>query len=343
MSPTAVIVSFRLGGPDGVSIEAGKWAWALRHLGFAVRTVAGAGTADVILPGLAIDAADPPTAAELEGALDADVVVVENLCSLPLNPAAADRVADALRERRAVLHHHDLAWQRPHFSQWPPPPTDPSWIHVTINDLSQAELAAHGIAATTIRNTFAPDPPAGNRDETRRRLKLTPDQRLLVQPTRALARKGIPNALALAEAFGAVYWLLGPAEDGYGPELDRILANATGRVIRGLGDATMADAYAASDVVVFPSLWEGFGNPVIESALHRRPLAIHPYPVAAELVAFGFRWFDASEPAPLRVWLDHPDPALLDHNQAIAREHFNLHDLPGHLGALFEEAGWSSW
>src|SRR6185437_14893428 len=50
----------------------------------------GRGPVDHLLPGLAIDAPAPPEPAEVTGAVaDADVVVVENLCSLPLNPAAA--------------------------------------------------------------------------------------------------------------------------------------------------------------------------------------------------------------------------------------------------------------
>ena len=337
-------MSFRLGGPDGVSVEAAKWAWALAQLGFAVRTVAGGGTADVVVPGLAIDAPSPPARPEVAGALDgADLVVVENLCSLPLNPAASEAVARVLTGRRAVLHHHDLPWQRPRFAGWPAPPTDPAWVHVTINELSRTELAGHGIPATTLRNTFDPDPPAGDRDVTRRLLGVAADKTLLVHPTRALARKGIPGALALAGALDAVYWLLGPAEDGFEAELDRLLASTPVGVVRGLGGATVADAYAACDAVAFPSTWEGFGNPVVESALHRRPLSLHRYPVAAELQAFGFRWFPADDPAPLQAWLDDPDEGLLDHNQAVAREHFNLHDLPGRLAALFEQAGWSAW
>lgn len=342
--PVAAIVSFRLGGPDGVSVEAAKWGWALGELGFDVRTVAGEGAAGVVVPGLAIDAPEPPLRAEVVNALEgADLVVVENLCSLPLNPAAAEVVADVLAGRRAVLHHHDLPWQRARSADRPPPPTDPAWAHVTINDLSRRQLAAHGIEATTVRNSFDPDPPAGDRDATRARLGVRPGRRLLVQPTRALARKGVGDALALAAALDAVYWLLGPAEDGYGPELDRLLARAAVPVAHGLQGATMADAYAACDAVAFPSSWEGFGNPVVESALYRRPLALHRYPVASELEAFGFRWFAADDPAPLGRWLADPDTGLLDHNQAVARAHFDLNDLPKRIAALFDRAGWAAW
>jgi mannosylglucosylglycerate synthase len=103
------MVSFRLGGTDGVSVEAAKWRGTLEELGFEVRTVAGDGPVDVLLPGLAMGSSDPPSRKALLDVLaGCDVVVVENLCSLPLNPGARDAVADALRGRPAVPHHHDL-------------------------------------------------------------------------------------------------------------------------------------------------------------------------------------------------------------------------------------------
>jgi glycosyltransferase involved in cell wall biosynthesis len=101
----------------------------------------------------------------------------------------------------------------------------------------------------------------------------------------------------------------------------------------------MAEAYAACDVVLLPSSWEGFGNPSIESATHRRPLAIGSYPVAAELAAFGFRWFDSAAPRPVAAWLEHPDAALLDDNHALASRYFNVADLPGRLSAVLDGLG----
>ena len=48
-----------------MAIEAAKWIAAFATLGHHVRTVAGEGVADIIIPGLAIDATTPPIADEL--------------------------------------------------------------------------------------------------------------------------------------------------------------------------------------------------------------------------------------------------------------------------------------
>ena len=336
------MISFRLGGGDGVSVEAAKWAAALQTLGWKVRTVAGSGTVDVALPGLAMDAEEPPTRREVEDACaSADLVVVENLCSLPLNPPAAAVVAQVCAGRPALFHHHDLPWQRPHLAHLPPPPDDPAWAHVTINELSRSELAHRGIAATTIYNTFDPDPAPGDRARTRAALGVADSDVLLVQPTRALARKNIAGALELCASVGATYWLLGPAEDGYGPTLDRLVSQARCPVLLGppADGCSIADAYAASDAVLLPSFWEGFGNPSVESAAYRRALAIGPYPVATELASFGFRWFGVADPTPFARWLREGDEELLDHNHQVAATHFNLADLPARLASVLGRAG----
>ena len=471
MTPVVAIVSFRLGGTDGVAIEAAKWSWALRQLGWSVQTVAGSGSADRLIPGLAIDAPEAPSRAELADALaDADLVVVENLCSLPLNPPAAAALAAVLAGRPALLHHHDLPWQRRRFVGWPPPPDDPAWTHAVINEVSRRQLARHGIDAAMVRNRFdthldragtvpaaattcpphldataawlragragvrderhpgtrvgpvtigahrapagagseasraAAGPPlvGGDREGTRRRTGVAPEEILVLQPTRALPRKNVAGGLALAEALGATYWLLGAAEDGYDDDLRSVLARARTRVIhgspvhrpgsgsrtgsdghsagshgpgsggpgggsgghspRGGGSGsgeptgtfgtgtrhapeplrrpsvavTIADAYAACDVVVLPSWWEGFGNPAVESAVVRRPLAIGPYPVGRELARFGFRWFAHDDPAAIRSWLAERDPGLLDHNAEVADAHFALRSLPDQLASLLD-------
>jgi glycosyltransferase involved in cell wall biosynthesis len=367
------IVSYRLGGTDGVSIEAAKWQRAFESLGAAVTTVAGAGTADLLVEGLGAglgrgrpggeagerggpgrpgeDAAagtgvSPAGRGDLTDRLavaleDADLVVVENCCSLPIDPEPGRVLARLLAGRPAILRHHDLSWQRPQFKDGPPPPDDPAWWHVTINEHSRLDLAARGIEAVTFYNSFDPHPPAGERRATREALGVRDGEILVVQPTRALRRKNVAGGLLFAAALGATYWLLGPAEDGYDDELARLLERTAGRVrahVGQPGSGQVADAYAASDVVVLPSTWEGFGNPSVESALHRRPLAIANYPVAGELRRFGFRWFDLTEPERAARFIANPDPTLLDRNEQVARARFSTGDLPERLGALV--TGW---
>ncbi|HWD45703.1 MAG TPA: glycosyltransferase family 4 protein [Actinomycetota bacterium] len=326
-----------------MSVVAGHWSEALRRLGLRVRAVAGEGRADRLLPGLGMDVTPgPDLPARLAEALDgADLVVVENVCSLPRNPAATAALAGALAGRPAILHHHDLPWQREELGDLPGwPPDDPAWRHVTINEHSRKELADRGLAATTVYSGF-PEPAPGRRELARARLGVVGGRRLLLQPTRAIPRKNIPAGLAMAEALGADYWLTGPSEDGYGPELERLLAAAGARVHRRIpGGLTVDDAYAACDAVVLPSTWEGFGAPLIEASLHRRPLAVGDYPVARELAAFGFRWFPSDDPGPLRAFLDRPDLALLERNHAIARRHFSLDAMAAQLVALLTDAGW---
>ncbi|MGH4007319.1 MAG: glycosyltransferase family 4 protein [Pseudonocardiaceae bacterium] len=339
---TVAVLSFRLGAADGVSVAAAQWVAALRRLGCRVHTVAGAGTADRLVPGLAFDTPRPARCRDIEAALQGvDLVVVENVCSLPMNPPVTEAVAQALRGRQAVLRHHDLPWEREryaHLRGWPP--DDPSWQHVAISEYSAAELARRGIEATTVYHGYGHIPRRGNRVAGRAALGIATQQRLLLQPTRAIPRKNIAAGIALAQALDAIYWLTGPAEEGYGPQLAGLLAQARCPVRRGLPRGLrMADAYAAADAVVLPSTWEGFGLPLIESALAERPLAVSDYPVAREVAKLGFAWFPVEDPVPLATWFTDPDPALLAHNRALARQHFGPEALAGRLSDTLARAG----
>lgn len=339
--PTCALVSFRLGLTDGVSVVALRWQRLLSELGFDVFTVAGEGPVDRLVPGLAIDAVTPPSYDEVEGALvDADLVVVENLCTIPLNPSASRVVAEVLSGRPAVLHHHDPPWQRERFAHITElPPVDPAWRHVTINRLTTEQMAARGIEATTIYNAFDTTAPEGDRPAMREELAVTGAELLVAHPVRAIARKNVPTALRISEELAGTYWLLGQAEENYGPQLDWLLTTARCRVVQRRA-MSIPDIYAASDLVVFPSLWEGFGNPPVEAAIHRRPVVVGDYPVAEELRALGFRWFAPHELDEVREFLAAPDPELLDHNRALAHDHFSFDRIRAQLGELLSDAGW---
>jgi glycosyltransferase involved in cell wall biosynthesis len=337
---TCAFVSFRFGSLDGVSIVARQWVDAFRTFGFDVVTVAGEGDADRLIEGFGIDATgDPDERAVAEALADVDLVVVENLVTIPLNVPAALATGRVLAGRPAVIHHHDPPWHRERYAHVTELPLDdPAWRHVTINRQTAAEMAERGFDTTVIYNGFAVEPP-GDRDGRRSRLGVADGELLVAHPVRAIERKCVPTAIALAEALGATYWLLGPAEEGYGPTLWRLLSQANCRVIHWSCDV-QADIYAAADVVAFPSSWEGFGNPPFEAAIHRRPAAVGSYPFANELREMGFEWFDPADASGISAFLADPDEALLDRNRELVVEHFSIDAVRDALRSLLDEAGW---
>jgi glycosyltransferase involved in cell wall biosynthesis len=139
-------------------------------------------------------------------------------------------------------------------------------------------------------------------------------------------------------------WIAGPAEDGYADTLARIVDRSDVPVTIGRAKQ-VADAYAACDVVVFPSTWEGFGNPVIESVAARRACAAFPYPVLSEIVAAGVRCFSTEEPDVLVRFLAESEPrrdTYFDVNVRRAALSYSLAELPGAIDQAFRAHGWSS-
>jgi len=358
--PTAAVCSYRLGGSDGVSVEAAKWEWALRALGFSVRRVAG-DFGDGLRPDdawLAFLAIEPPPgatpepetlAATLAGA---DLVVVENLCSLPLNATAAEITADVLarHDGRVLFHHHDLPWERPHLAHLDAfPPRRPNSLHVTINQQARDALSRRGIESVVIRNAFDLDPEPGDRAATRQEFGFAEQDLVVLQPTRAIPRKEVGAAIEFAEALrecrpdrSVRFWITGPAEDGYDAELDRLIAAAAVPCTVGRA-ASPADAYAAADIVVLPSSWEGFGNPVIEAIIAGRPLAAARYPVLRELLALGLTIPDLTDPGALVRQIDAPVAQVQEANRACLRANFDLQDLPGRIRSALVGIGWDRW
>ncbi|MBB4910640.1 glycosyltransferase family 4 protein [Actinophytocola algeriensis] len=325
MTERVLLVARSAGGPDGVSVEVAKWAAVLRDHAMDVVVVAATGTPDVRIDLLGPRPADPGTPRRWEVLLDgADLVIVHNILTLPLDLPALPYLVGTLAGRAVIVHHHDIPWDRPR--PVPPgfPPDDDRWCHVVNSHRAMAAFAEHGIRAAVVPNLFEPDPVAGDRHGARRQLGLDDADLLVLHPTRAIPRKEVPTAVRIAEELGGVYWLAGPAEDGYDGRLRRVLASASTRVRHGLGRLTMAEAYAAADVIVYPSSIEGFGNPLVEAALWRKPLIGGDYPVAAEFAARGLRWFRTSEVGELRAWLARPDHRLLDHNREIAVRNFSV-------------------
>jgi glycosyltransferase involved in cell wall biosynthesis len=95
--------------------------------------------------------------------------------------------------------------------------------------------------------------------------------------------------------------------------------------------------------VVFPSTVEGFGNPVIESIIARRPLVVGHYPVLDEILADGFELFPLDAPELMAKWLAEPDETVLDRNVVRARAGYSIADLPARIDRALRDHGWSRW
>ncbi len=343
-----------------MSVETRKWEWALNELGFLTRRIAGEigdglRPDDVWLPFLAIDpapGATPEPDALAASLASADLVVVENLCSLPLNVEASTIAADVLDDfaGRVLFHHHDLPWEREHlahFTQFPP--RRPGSLHVVINELAHLGLEDRGITSHLIRNAFDLDPLPGDREATREAFGFSDEDIVVLQPTRAIPRKQVGSGIQFAEMLTTSmaprpvrFWLTGPAEDGFGPELKQLVERATLPIVE--GRATRAeDSYAAADCVVFPSSWEGFGNPVIEALVAELPVVVGHYPVLDELVGLGLELLSIEDPAAVAARIDAPDPSINGRNRKALEAHFDLRDLPRRIVEAFAAVGWDQW
>ena len=348
-SATAALLSFRLGGADGVSVVAGTWQRTLERLGFRTTTVAGEGPVDRLVPGLAIDAAAPPPADEVADALvGVDLVVVENLLTIPLNLAASRVVAGVLRGRPALLHHHDPPWHRARFAHVTDlPADDPAWRHVAISRLAAAELAERGIPADVVYNAIELDdtPAPGDGAALRDRLGVDPSRPLLLHPVRAIERKDVP-ARAGARDRGRRDVLAARAGRGglRSPPSTRLLAAADGprpadavrprragrRVRRGRRRALPLDV-------------GGLRHPPARSG--RPPPAGRRRRLPGRRRAAGPRasaGCPRDDVEPLRRAL--ADPAALDddlaHNDALVRRHFSVAGLEAALAEILGRAGW---
>jgi glycosyltransferase involved in cell wall biosynthesis len=204
---------------------------------------------------------------------------------------------------------------------------------VSINSIAGGQLRERrGIRSAVIPNVFDFDQPRPRRHPAvRRRLRkelgMTEKGLLVVQPTRVVPRKGIELAIELVGRLGdpnAVLLITSPAGDeglDYLVELERLaerqkvrLAYAADRFApdqdgKPLRPAhSLHDAYLAADLITYPSLYEGFGNALLEALFYGVPVVVNRYPVYV------------ADIAPLGVQLIEIDGAVTDDTVAEVKE-----------------------
>ena len=353
-----MMCSHQLSGFDGVSVVAGQWSDALEVLGHEVVEVAGSFGGRLpavrerrLLPALwAAKPGDRPpvlTSGDVGRCFDgADAVVFENVLTLASAPIAALTMADHVRTQSipAVVHHFDAPWEHAdRRSDARFPVALEQAVHVATSHHVAQELAIRrGIVADVMHNPVHVEAvTGGDRDATRRSRGVAADELLVVHPVGVYPRKRIDRAVACVRQLRALrgepvrYWLTGGDEAFVAgdPGLRALLGTLEDEPLLCRID-DVAGLYAASDLVLLTSDWEGWGMPVLEAAAAGRMPVTNPYPILAEIGALGVTTVDCRR---IDQWVQHIGSdawttSLATNVEAVA--HLDTVHLPARLEAL---------
>jgi len=300
-----------------------------------------------------------------------DLLLVENALAIPMHLPLGLALHDLIKATGipTIAHHHDFHWERERFSRCTVPdllercfpPDLPSIRHVVINTLARAALRERrGLDSSILPNLLDFETAPPHREDrsvlVRRELCVGPDERVILQPTRVVARKGIEHAIELVRRLqtaderhgyrllishgttdeGVTYleWLRGLADrSGVRLLVAEQRFSTTGEAA-GSGPMIfdLQDAYETADFVTYPSLVEGFGNAFLEAVYFRRPILVNRYPVyVADIEPLGFDVVAIDGAVTrgtvnaVRRILDEPAVArsMTAHNFDLAAEHFS--------------------
>ena len=247
---------------------------------------------------------------------DIDLLIAENALTIPLHIPLGLSLAETIAETEipTIAHHHDFYWERNRFAinavndylRMAFPPKLPNIKHVVIHSDAQEQLALRaGISSIIIPNVLDfENPPLMNTESAhdfRKSIGLKIDDKIILQPTRIIRRKGIEQAITLVrelrdprykliisheagdEGYEYAEWLKDFALD-QGVDL-RTVKTRIADPWNGNGDSpeqyTLWDIYPYADFITFPSIYEGFGNAFIEAVYFKKPLLINRYPTFA--------------------------------------------------------------
>lgn len=243
---------------------------------------------------------------------DIDLLIAENVLTIPMHVPFGLALTETIAETQipTISHNHDFSWERVRFShnsvgdylRMAFPPGLANIRHVVINSEAQEQLALRaGISSTIIPNVLDFDhPPAleeARTDTFRKSIGLAPDDRMILQPTRIVQRKGIESAIDLVKALGDsrnklvisheagdegfdyVEWLKDYARER-GVDLRLVtgpISDPWTRKGAAFCGCTLWDVYPYADLITYPSLYEGFGNGFLEAVYFRKPVLINRY------------------------------------------------------------------
>lgn len=259
-----------------------------------------------------------------------DILIAHNVCSLNKNlalTAAINQLYTTSTQKlpRLILWHHDLAWTTPRYQKelhegypWNLLKTAwPDTTQITISDMRQDELSSLMKIDKSQIHVIPNGVDVGKflkleeqTSEYVEKLDLLQASPLLLLPARITPRKNIEMALEILASLRTDYpsaqmvvtGPLGPHNPSNIKYFEKLKSLRTNLNLAGsahflaefssayIPDAVISDFYKLADALIFPSLEEGFGIPVLEAALAGIPVFCSDIPplkkIGGDLVGY---------------------------------------------------------
>ena len=307
-----------------------------------------------------------------------DVIVVENALAIPMNLPLGVCLTGLIAELGipTIAHDHDFYWERERYQanaildllDTAFPPDLPTIRHVTINSIAQRRLKSRrGIDSVVIPNVMDYETPPPEVDDYNRDFRdvlgLSEDDLFVLQPTRVIQRKGIEMAIELVRRLdkqnahlfithsatdeGLDYWRWLQREARLmrvDLQLVDYLVEVQRRMANGHKIYSLWDAYIHADLVTYPSLYEGFGNALLEAIYFKKLTVVNRYPVYnADIRPLGFEFVeldgcvDDRAVEEIKTLLAAPVEAKkrAETNYKLARQYFSFQTLEKKLCDIF--------
>ena len=246
-----------------------------------------------------------------------DLVIPQNVLAIPMHVPMGLAVTNlAANGLPMVAHHHDFYWERERFLKGCaqhyldfafPPKFSEEFQHVVINSRAKESLMERlELESTVIPNVFDFENPPSKEDDYgddfRDQFQIESDEIIILQPTRIVPRKGIELSIELCSRIQertkekiclVVSHLAGDEGMDYYYQLVDLSERLKVKVIwagervgefRGSNSSgeklyKLWDVYPHADFVTYPSLYEGFGNALLEIFYFSKPVLVNRYPV----------------------------------------------------------------
>jgi glycosyltransferase involved in cell wall biosynthesis len=201
--------------------------------------------------------------------------------------------------------------------------------------------------------------------DVRKVMGISDEEKLILQPTRVVQRKGIEHAIELVSRLDSKATFVishASGDEGYEYEtrirdyarimgvnalfIHEIIGDHRGTTADGRKIYSLQDIYPHADLVTYPSIQEGFGNAFLETIYFKKPILINNYsiyfydikPKGFDVIEMDDYITNATIEATNRILAD-PECVrkMVEKNYALGLKHYSFTVLDQRITALMSE------